>query len=152
MQTFNDVLRHGGIAPEEVRLVRHKDTQAPLRTLNPFTLWQANDGRFERYQSIQVLEKFRVGDILASFVVTPAPENKTLFVGLWRVRRMAPAPAGTIDPVHLTDAGGCNLYDLVPDSRLAEYRGQLFIEWGDAYRTWVQHAHRNEKRLLPNVE
>jgi hypothetical protein len=31
---------------------------------------------------MQVHEKFLIGDVLASFVVTPPPDNETLFVGL----------------------------------------------------------------------
>jgi hypothetical protein len=48
---------------------------------------------------MQVHEKFLIGDVLASFVVTPPPDNETLFVGLWDVQGIGRVPAGTIDPV-----------------------------------------------------
>lgn len=99
MLTLNTLLRCEGIEPATVRLVRHQDTTYPGRT--PYDLWRADDGRFERYQSLQnSAVNFGVGHLLASFVATPASE--TLFVGLFTVEGRQDAPPGTMCPIRQT--------------------------------------------------
>jgi hypothetical protein len=152
VRTFNELLRTGGVSPDDVLLVRHKDPSAPRGRPTPYELWTANNGQFELYQSLQVREVFKIGWTLASFVVTPEPGNQTLFVGLWRVTGLGRAPAGTIDPIWLSDAGGIYSYYLERDSRLDHQGGRLVIDWGPGYRTWVQYAARQDKVLLRRIE
>lgn len=82
MLTLNTILKHEGIDPKNVRLVRHQDARASVNC-TPYDLWRAGDGRLEIYQRIQKRKPFDVGDLLATFVVTPA--NDTLFIGLFNV-------------------------------------------------------------------
>src|SRR4051812_5385505 len=96
MLTFNTILTHENIDPKNVQLVRHKDNRAATGH-TPYDLWRAGDGRLEMYQRIQKNDRFGVGNLLASFVVTPSGD--TLFVGMFRVNAVGVAPPGTIDPV-----------------------------------------------------
>src|SRR5262245_42471212 len=130
MLTFNTILRHENVNPQNVRLVRHQDSRAAAgRT--PYDLWRANDGRLEQYQRIQKHERFDVGHELATFVVTPAGD--TLFIGLFRVAGIGVAPPGTIDPIAQEDRAGLHLYDIQREDRLSEYAGHLVIDWGRGY-------------------
>src|SRR5262249_3003937 len=81
MLTFNTILKTENIDPKTVRLVRHQDARAAVNC-TPYALWRTGDGRLELYQRIQRREVFAVGDLLATFVVTPAGD--TLFVGSFR--------------------------------------------------------------------
>jgi hypothetical protein len=145
MLTFNTILRCEGIDPRSVRLVRHQDTSVPERS--PYALWRANDGRFERYQSLQrEAVNFGVGHLLAAFVATPS--NDTLFVGLYAVNAVTEAPPGSICPIRQTALEGHVLFDIWPDNRLFRYIGLLLIEWGSGYRSWVQRAERQEKLVV----
>jgi len=98
------------------------------------------------YQRIQRREVFDVGDLLATFVVTPA--NDTLFVGLFRVEGIRIAPPGTTDPVVQEDREGLHLYDIQPDERMTEYAGHLIIDWGKGFLAWVQRAHLHDKPVV----
>jgi hypothetical protein len=142
MLTFNAILKDN-IDPKNVRLVRHQDARAAVNC-TPYDLWRAGDGRLELYQRIQSKERFDVGGLLASFVVTPSGD--TLFVGLFRVDGMGVAPPGTIDPVLREDRAGLHFYDIQREERLSEYAGHLIIEWKE--RAWVQHADRQDKPVL----
>ena len=53
--TFNAILRHEGIDPKRVRLVRHQDNRSSVNT-TPYNLWRVGDGRLELYQRISVIE------------------------------------------------------------------------------------------------
>lgn len=143
MLTFNAILRHEGIDPKTVRLVRHQDNKA---TVTPYNLWRAGDAGFEFYQRLQGREVFDVGCLIASFVATPADE--TLFVGLFSVDGIGVAPPGTIDPVSKTDCSGLHLYNIARKPQLAEYAGHVVIDWGRGYRSWVQLADRQDKPVL----
>lgn len=137
MLTFNAILRHEGIDPKRVLLVRHQDTR-PGRT-TPYNLWRAGDGSLERYQQIQSRNVFAVGHLLATFVATPAKD--TLFIGLYRVEGVGIVPPNTIDPgTQAAPPDGCNFYDIHRDERLSEYAGHLVIDWGQGFLSWVQHA------------
>jgi hypothetical protein len=147
MLTLNTILRREGINPSSVRLLRHADTRGPGPS--PYNLWLSKDGRFEWYQRLQKEPvKFGVGHLLASFVA-PSPKE-TLFVGLYSVEAVAPAPPGTICPILQTDrgTGGHALFDIRPDTRLSQYIGLLVIEWGPGYRSWVQRAELKDKPVL----
>ena len=145
MIRFNALLRDEGIAPADVKLVRHRDTRHPER-LTPYQLWQAADGRFDLYQQIQQRPVFKGARFVASFVATPL--NETLFVGLYENRGVAPAKPGLLDPISGKDAGGLNRYDLVLSPKVADYRGRLIVEWGPGYRSWVQLARKKEKAVV----
>jgi hypothetical protein len=144
MLTFNHILCVEDVDPKCVRLVRHHDTQSG-KDATLYSLWRAHDGRFEDYQRIQSKKKFSVGDLLASFVVTPAPRNATLFVGLYKVQGLGKAPPGTRDPLRGHDVSGQPMYDIDLDKRLGDYRGRLVIDWGKGARTWVQLAAEQDK-------
>jgi hypothetical protein len=143
--TFNLLLDAEGILPSQTRLIRHQD-QRGSSGCTPYHLWKAGDGSFERYQSIQSRERFEVGGWLASFVVTPFGE--TLFAGMYRVTGLGVAAEGETDPVGGHDVAGLHEYVIEPVAALAEHVGRLIIEWGEAYRSWVQRADRQDKRIL----
>jgi len=137
---FNALLRDEGIDPAEVKLVRHQDWRYET---TPYQLWMAGDGRFELYQKIQRLPRFKGAQWLASFVGTPL--NETLFVGMYSNKGVGKAKRGLIDPISRKDVGGLNFYNLAPSHKLAAYRGRLTVEWGVGYRSWVQLARKKEK-------
>jgi GIY-YIG catalytic domain len=145
MLTLNTILKHEGVDPKNVRLVRHQVGDA-VTNCTPYDLWRAGDGRLETYQRIRKKEKFAVGDYLASFVVTPSGD--TLFVGFFHVTGLGIAPQGTIDPVLGEDRTGLHLYEIQRDERLSEYVGHLVIEWGKGYIQWAQNAESNDKSVL----
>lgn len=143
MLTFNAVLRHEGIDPKEVRLVRHQDTRPDRVT--PYNLWLAGNSHFETYQRIQGRQVFSAGNLLASFVSTPMDD--TLFVGLYRVDGIGKVSPDIVDPgTNATPPETALFYDIAPDDRLAPYRGLLTVDWGKGYRAWVQRA---ELRDMP---
>jgi len=131
MLTFNAILRHEGVEPAKVRLVRHQDNRA-IVSCTPYNLWRAGDGRLELYQRIQRREVFEIGSALATFVATPSDE--TLFVGLYHVDGIGIAPPGTIDPVIQAERGGFHLYDIRREELLSDYAGHLVIDWGKGFR------------------
>ena len=145
MLQFNTLLRAEGLDPADVKLARHQDTRYPGRP-SPYQLWRANAGRLERYQSIQRLAKFDGTRLLASFVATLIGE--TVFAGLYTINGVGPAPARHLDPISGEDAAGLFLYTMEPAPHLSDFRGKLFIAWGDGYRAWVQSAAKQEKTVI----
>jgi hypothetical protein len=143
--TFDAILIANGIRPETVHLVRHQDLRwGADRT--PYGLWYNDRENFESYQNIQRRRVFIVGNLVASFVVTPGGD--TLFAGFYEVGGIGKAPEGTTDPLGRHDVSDHFLYELNPDSRLDEFIGKLIIDWGPGFRSWVQRAGRREKRVL----
>lgn len=145
MITFNDLLQSEGIDVANVRLVRHQDSRVAHSSI--YATWrQPDNGRdlVEEYQSIQSRSVFKVGDLLASFVVTPPPRSDTLFIGLYLVDGVTPE-AHIVDPIlgHIVKNG--LRYHIVRDLRLEHYVGRLTIDWGGATRSWVQRAARQPK-------
>ena len=55
---FNGLLSLDGIKPDEVQLVRHRDTRSALRH-SPYSLWVDRREKFELYQRIQQRRVFR---------------------------------------------------------------------------------------------
>lgn len=139
--TFNLLLNTAGISPASTRLVRHQDRRG-----SAYDLWRANNGSFERYQSIQSKEVFDVGDWLASFVATPF--NETLFVGIYRVHGMGVVADGQLDPLGGHDVSGLHEYAIDRADALSDYAGRLVIGWGDGYRSWLQRADRQDKPIV----
>lgn len=93
MLTFNDLLVLDGIDPASVRLVRHQDNR--LQPGRLYEAWRNDRDAFEGYESVQRKNRFPIGALLASFVVTDA--RKTVFVGLYRVVGVDTLPAGSVD-------------------------------------------------------
>jgi hypothetical protein len=147
MINFNDVLRSEGIELTNVRLVRHLDTGHREPTI--YAAWRSPNGRHlvEEYQRIQSRRVFRVGDAVASFVVTPRPRSETLFIGLYHVVAVGKCEPGARDPIYGDDVAGMNRYDLEYDDALAQYVERLSIEWGPGSRAWVQKAGRQPKQV-----
>jgi hypothetical protein len=145
--SFNDVLRSEGIDPTKVRLVRHIDTSRRSPTI--YAAWRSPKGRrlVEDYQRIQKRNVFHVGELVASFLVTPRPRNETLFIGMYHVTGVEKCGPGTRDPIYGSDVTGMNRYDLVHDGILAQYEEHLSIEWGRGAKAWVQLAHRQPKPI-----
>ena len=142
--TFNALLALEGIDAAQVRLVRHQDNR--LRPGRLSEAWRNDRPAFEAYQQVQSRDRFPVGELLASFVVTDA--RKTVFVGLYRIAAVDTCPPGTIDALSEHDVSGYFRYDLHLDERLAEYRDRLVIDWGAGTRSWVQRAANQPKPVV----
>lgn len=141
---FNTLLENEELSLKEVRLLRHQDSRM-TKGRSPYLLWYNNPTDFELYQSHQSKDRNKFDSpYWASFVATP--DNKTLFVGLYqaqyngRLQQDTPMPGGGIEV-----AGTCDVYNLMLDSKLNDFIGKLFIEWGTGYRAWVQRPDRQNK-------
>lgn len=151
---FNTLLENEGLSLKEVRLLRHQDSRM-AKGRSPYSLWYNDAADFELYQSHQSKDRNKFdAPYWASFVATP--DNKTLFVGLYkaqyrgRLERDTPMPGGSIEI-----AGTCDVYNLELDTKLRDFAGKLFIEWGSGYRAWVQRPDRQNKmvvELRPNLQ
>ncbi len=146
--TFNDLLALEGIDTTQVRLVRHQDNR--LRPGRLYEAWRNDRGAFDDYQSVQSKNRFPVGDLLASFVVTEA--RKTVFVGLYRVAGVDTLPLGSVDVLVRHDTSGHFKYDLQLIEELADYRDRAVIDWGAGVRTWVQRAASQSKPVIEIAE
>ena len=151
---FNSILRHGGLDPADVTLVRHQDTRA-AKGRSPFELWRDDPTIFEDYHSHQATynrSKFCRRQKWATFVGTPT--GKTLFVGIYAatfkgvLERDRPKPH--MDG--LDKAGSCDVYEVNLDATLGDLAGKLFINWGEGARAWVQRAERNDKTVTELLE
>jgi hypothetical protein len=154
---FNMLLLDAGIAPADVRLLRHQTGKVPGRT--PYTLWRDDVGAFQQYQSTQdpsprQRSRFRAR-YWASFVAPP--DGSTMFVGLYEVKLVGQVPAGQIDPLTLREVGAekgpsaYDQYDCRPMEELSDYIGRLFIHWGhssSAARAWIQRADQQDKEIV----
>lgn len=145
MISFNTVLLSENVDPGKVILVRHQDARA-LKERAPHTLWRTDPKALELYQRIQGKDRFPIGSILASFIVTPAGE--TLFIGLYKVKAKGVTPPKLIDPVSGKATTGKFFYDIQRDDRLGEYRGKLVVDWGKGYLAWTQRASKQDKPVL----
>jgi hypothetical protein len=145
--TFNNLLRLEGIDPASVVLVRHQDSKRQTRTLSLYSVWKAGDGRFEAYQAIQPRPVSTPGQLVASFVVTPDPENATLFVGLYSVDGVSTERRGLVDPVFGNVLPDRLQYALSRDERLSTYVGKLRIDWGRGALSWHQRAPNRDKQV-----
>lgn len=144
---FNMLLEGAGIDPAEVRLLRHETDLLHRhpgqyrRGSNPYSLWNEDPAAFEQWQSTQDTSQralFR-GRYWASFV---APyKGSSMFVGLYSVKLDGPA-AG--EP-------GADQYVCQLMEALSEYRGKLYVHWGDtsqSMRAWKQLASNQDKRIV----
>lgn len=146
--TFNDLLALEGIDTTQVRLVRHQDNR--LRPGRLYEAWRNDRGAFDDYQSVQRRDRFTVGDLLASFVVTEA--RKTVFVGLYRVAGVDTLPPGSVDVLTRHDTSNHFKYELQLIEELADYRDRAVIDWGAGVRSWVQRAANQAKPVVEITE
>ena len=84
-----------------------------------YEAWRNDRATFEDYQRVQSQDRFPVGDLLASFLVTEA--GKTVFVGMYRVDGGGTAPPGSVDALLKEDTSGQFRYDLRLVEDLADY-------------------------------
>jgi hypothetical protein len=144
MLTFRTLLATIDIDPRTVRLVRHQD-RGPAG-ITPWTLWRAQDGRFETYQRHQGRPIFGDAAQIAAFVVTP--DQRTLFVGLYDVVGCGNTPEDAKCPLTGCSLAGNYFYDLKRSEALSQYAGRLFVDWGEGFRAWVQRAHKQDKAII----
>lgn len=146
---FNMVLAGVGIAPGDVRLLRHQT--GPFAGRTPYSLWRDHPAAFLTFQGIQSAQN---GPRLfarywAGFVVTPA--QSTLFVGLWHVERVGLADPETVDPLRLITVSQrseqTDLYAQRPVDACLDLAGRLSIEWGPGTRSWIQRADSQAKPI-----
>jgi hypothetical protein len=148
---FNTILGDIGIAPSEVRLLRHQDYRAGRRR-TPFELWRDDRSTFELYQSHQnASDQRRFGNVpyWVSFVGLPNT-TETLFVGLYCVQSRSTLDRDKIVPYKTEPekAGIVDVYDLRVDQRLSEFDGKLFVDWGSGTRAWIQRADQQNKKII----
>jgi hypothetical protein len=148
---FNTLLEDAGLAPSQVRLLRHQTGKVRGRT--PYSLWRDDRTGFERYQSYQLggdRRAYFAAPYWASFVMPPG--GGTMFVGLYSASLIGAVAPGSIDPLSGNPMDDRHeVYDVAYLSALAEYAGRLFVHWGDsssANRAWVQKADHQNKRLI----
>jgi hypothetical protein len=145
---FNTILEEAGMDLAEVRLLRHKDQRAS-RGHSLYELWRDARQQFELYQSTQ-----KTGDrttlcapYWASFLGTPL--NETMFAGLYHVNYRGLLERDIQAP-HMDEvwkAGSSDVYDVTLAEPLRDLVGRLFIDWGPAFRVWIQKADQQDKRI-----
>lgn len=146
---FNSIVKDAGLAPQEVSLLRHQDNRAS-KGRTPYVLWRDHRDDFEFYQSHQSIKnrpKFQ-RPYWAAFVGTP--DNETLFVGVYAASYRGLLDHDTKLPhtEGIDKAGSCDVYDVRLHDALADLRGKLFVQWGEGFRAWVQHADRQDKAVI----
>ncbi|WP_174290908.1 GIY-YIG nuclease family protein [Sphingomonas bacterium] len=145
---FNTLLADAGIAPRDVRLLRH-ETKRHGRT--PYSLWRDDLNGFDDYQRVQKRSRrsYFASPFWAAFVVEPG--GKTLFAGLSAVSSAGAISDGWLDPISGRDTAllvDYELYELVRQEALSCFVGRLVIDWGGGTRTWAQRADKQDKTIL----
>lgn len=146
--TFRMLLESAGLAPSTVRLVRHRHRAKYQRTVYFDAIHR--HPRFEEYQRGQgnprVVSLMGSAGAIASFVVDPA--NRTVFIGMWRVKGTRPGPSP--DPYEPPSPPGphSTVIELERMTELDGYSGRLVVDWGGGERAWVQYADRRDKDIL----
>ncbi len=150
--TFNLLLQRAGLDPKQVYLLRHQDKRISrklVRSRSTFELWRDHREKFETYQKLQAKDRFSKRTFLASFVVTPSPQNETLFVGIYEIHSAGKPPSILInDPVSGTEVSKHFYYDLRHNNLLEGFEGKLTIEWGRGFLSWCQKADSGDKRII----
>lgn len=147
--TFNFLLKAHGIAPEDVRLLRHvKKSGAGSRS--PLLTWREDRDRFEAYQALQPIKDRRYFEApyWASFIGTP--DRETMFVGLYGVRDPEPIPHDLPCPMtdRMLNAAATERWATEPIAAFVGYHAMLFVDWGAGTRAWGQYAERREKPIV----
>ncbi len=149
--TFNLLLRQAGIDPKQVYLLRHQDKRISRKLVwsrSTFEVWRDHREKFETYQKLQAKDRFSKRTFLASFVVTPPPQNETLFVGIYEIRGVGKPPTTLIeDPVSGATVNKHFYYDLRHTGLLEGFQGKLTIDWGKGFLSWCQKADSSDKRI-----
>lgn len=146
---FNTLLDQENIVGAEVRLLRHKDSRSkPGRSL--YQLWREDRPAFDLYQSHHGQRSFPKlqRPYWASFVATP--ENRTLFVGLYKSTHLGLTKKSVTLPHsdEVVEKGRLHVYHLELDSRLKDLIGRVFIEWGEGALAWAQRAEKHNKKII----
>jgi hypothetical protein len=151
---FNSLLLENGLAPKDVRLLRHAESGS-RKGRTSFELWRDDRVSFDQYQSIQAasMRAHFDADFWASFGATI--EGATLFLGIYRVR-----PLGLLEtdsPNLVTggiDKGGkCHRYEVtLSEHPMNDCLGRLYIDWGAGTRAWVQRADKPVVELRKKLE
>lgn len=146
---LNTILQSAGISPEDVRLLRHKDSNSD-KGRSIYELWRDDLPSFDLYQSIQSFKnrKKLASKYWASFVVTPSQE--TLFTGIYRVDSCKELEKDSTRP-HMEGvdkAGTVDKYILTLQPELKDLFGRLIIAWGDGERAWAQRADKQDKTVV----
>lgn len=145
---FNSILREAGFRLEDIRLLRHADSNAD-RGRSPYDLWMHDRTSFERYQSKQTIENRKKLTAPYWAVFLADSSGKTMFAGLYRAKILGLLE--TDSPMEQRDgfdlAGSCDVYDLVLQESLSEFIGKLFIDWGKGALAWIQYPERQEKSV-----
>ncbi|WP_186417168.1 DUF3427 domain-containing protein [Bosea sp. CS1GBMeth4] len=141
---FNDLLLNAGIAPGDVRLLRHH-TKPGLGGQSLHDLWKRDRDKFDLYQSTQEAGQplFRTGKIWASFV-SPDRRN-SLFVGLYDAEFVETRIVDWKCPYSSDTPGGGKPVDVFKISlrpELSEHIEKLRVVWDPrSIRTWARYAH-----------
>ena len=145
---FNSLLEQHGIAPREVRLLRHAKRQgSPGRS--PLQAWREDIAVFEAYQSTQPAKDraFFEAQFWASFVAYSTKE--TMFVGLYSVRAGEWLIPGFECPLtgRAVPSERVDRWHTQADARFHDLAGKLFVDWGPGTRSWGQRAERQNKPI-----
>lgn len=146
---FNSILLDCGLAPADVRLVRHKDQRSSPGN-SPYELWRDRPHLFDEYQSRQKISNRKKFSAPYWAVFVADAFNDTMFAGIYSAAykgllehdRPKVQTAGEVD-----EAGSCDVYDLALSGMLGDLIGRLFIDWGGGERAWVQYAERQNKEV-----
>lgn len=146
MMTLHQILKHYGIDPTQVKLVRHGNKE-----LSILETYRKNREKFEAYQSFQRPRKFAG----ASQIVVFAPRLSTtaLFLGVWDIKTSKLSTDFTkeihsqIDQYGFPSSWhrGTEWYDLFRNTAADELSERLVVEWGKGTLSWVN---RKDKEVL----
>jgi hypothetical protein len=153
--TFNELLLAHGVDPAQVALLRHTGQKGRLG-ITPYELWMRDRAKFDLYQRTQEMGKavFR-RPYWASFV--GKPQNETLFVGLYSSVLAEFAHIDWNCPISGMPPGKekgrkSDLYILDLMENMADYYGQLKIDWGLGWVKWDRYADRNNFVVLDDIQ
>jgi hypothetical protein len=148
---FNQLLADVGIAPADVRLLRHQSILHDGRT--PGDLLRSDREQFDAYQATQLHAQraYFAARCWATFV--GLRDGRTMFAGLYRVG----APSLVEHDAHcgflgrVVPGGTDDRYPIALMPELADYIGRLFVEWGggaSGKRAWKQRADLQDKAVI----
>lgn len=147
MIAFNDILTLGGVAPSDVKILRHGQVGDP----KAYDTWRNDRAAFEGYQSRQDRGEIPENGLVASFVVSRS--GKTTFAGMYSSSGSALAALGDVDPMTgvSNTTGHRRIYQLTSVPGWERYEGRLVIVWptGSAGRSWHRKA---DSMLWPVLE
>ena len=148
--TFYDLLKTYGIAPSEVRLVRHSNKE--ISALDTFL---DETEKFTEYTSWQKHDKYGKSKYLAVFC--PARGTTSLFLGLWEID--GHTENKYLKPKHLALLRKHGLpavwyersdrYNLKLTSTMIGLSQRLVIEWGKSTVSWVQSKNKDVVQIKP---